>query len=80
MQVEVATLRKIAMKRARREVRGAMSDTADMILATYLRQVGREFDAAVQRGELLEYVPRIATPKELLGVASELVLSPGSDG
>lgn len=74
MEASVETLRLLAKKRARREVRGALSDTADIILATYMKQVEMEFDKAVQAGHLLDFTPRIATPKELLGVAAALLL------
>jgi hypothetical protein len=80
MEADMETLRKLALKRARREVRGAMSDTADIILATYIKQVEMEFAKEVQNGRMMEFVPRIATPKELLGVAAMLVLEDGTDG
>ena len=79
MQIEVSIprARLLARKRARREVRGALSDTADIILDEYLKQVEAEFDEATQRGEMLDFTPRIPSPKELLGVAAKMVLGDG---
>jgi len=77
IEISITRARMLARKRARREVRGALADTADIILDEYLKQVEEEFDAATQRGELLDFTPRIPSPKELLGVAAALVLGDG---
>jgi molybdopterin converting factor small subunit len=75
----IDTLRALVKKRARREVRGAMSDAADIILAAYVKQVVGEFNAAVQEGRAMEFVPRSPTPRELVKVAAAL-LTEGDGG